>query len=89
LVYRFGGRSARWTAQNGLVGYVRTPTPSAGSTQVLRPEQDIAALWPDMLAIDNNHYGMSFVVRSPAKGQVADVTIGSLTFTRSQSPRRP
>ena len=85
LVYRFGGTFARWTEQQGLVGYVRMPMPTAGSTQVLRPEQDVAALWPDMLAIDNNHYGMSFVVRSPARGQVGDVTIGSMTFARSQA----
>jgi hypothetical protein len=73
-----------WAEQRGLVGYVRMPMPRAGSTQVLRPEQDVAALWPDMLAIDICHYGMSFVVRSPARGQVGDVTVGSMTFARSQ-----
>jgi hypothetical protein len=85
LVYRFGGPAARWTESGGLVGVVRRPTPAAGSTQVLTPEQDVATFWPDMLAIDNAHFGMSFVARSPRRGDVADVRVASVSFTRTQS----
>lgn len=85
LVYRFGGTALRWTEGGGIVGVVRAPTPAAGSTQVLSPETDVARFWPDLLPMDNALYALSFVARSGKHGDVADVTVGSLTFARSQS----
>jgi hypothetical protein len=85
LVYRFGGPVGRWKEGGGLIGVVRAPTPAAGSTQVLNPAKDVAAIWPDLVAIDNCFYGLSFVVRSPKRTAVADVRVASVTFTRSQS----
>ena len=61
------------------------PTPAAGSSQVLSPAQDVAAIWPDLVAIDNCFYGLSFVARSPKRTAVADVRVASVTFTRTQN----
>ena len=85
LTYRFGGTNARWTEGNGLLGVLRRPTPSAGSVLTLKPEQDVAALWPDMLAIDNSLFGMSFVASSPRRGEPVDMRIASTTFQRTQN----
>jgi hypothetical protein len=85
LIYRFAGTAARWTESNGLVGVVRAPAPTPGSTQVMKPEQDVARFWPDMLPMDNAFYGLSFIASSPKHGDVADVTVGSLTIARTQS----
>ena len=64
---------------------VGAPTPAAGSSQVLSPAQDVAAIWPDLVAIDNCFYGLSFVARSPKRTAVADVRVASVTFTRTQN----
>lgn len=85
LVYRFGGSAGRWTEKGGLLGVVSAPTPAPGSVQVLQPEQDVAALWPDMVAIDNALYALTFTARSPKKGAVADVKVSAFTFTRRQN----
>jgi hypothetical protein len=85
LVYRFGGTTGRWVEGGGLIGVVSAPTPAAGSSQTLVPQNDVAALWPGMVAIDNVHYGFSFVARSPKRTAVADIRIASVTMTRSQS----
>ncbi|MGE5293097.1 MAG: hypothetical protein ACM3ML_39120 [Micromonosporaceae bacterium] len=85
LVYRFGGAPGRWKEGNGLTGVVRAPTPSAGSVQVLNPATDVAAIWPDLVTIDNCFYGLSFVARSPKRTAVADVRVASMTFTRTQN----
>lgn len=85
LVYRFGGPVGRWQEGGGLIGVVRAPTPAAGSVQVLNPAKDVAAIWPDLVAIDNCFYGLSFVARSPKRTAVADVRVASVTFTRSQN----
>jgi hypothetical protein len=53
--------------------------------QVLRPVEDVAAIWPDLVAVDNGFYGLSLVARSPRRGAVADVHVASLTITRTQT----
>lgn len=85
LVYRFGGARGRWKEGSGLIGVVSAPTPVAGATQTLVPTQDIAALWPDLVAADNSSYGLSFVAKSPARGAVCDVSVRSVSFGRSRS----
>jgi hypothetical protein len=84
--YRFGALPrTRFTEGGGLVGVVTAPTPAKGSTVTLTPETDIASLWPNMLAIDNTLYGLSFTVRSPLKGAIADVEVQRLQVLRSRS----
>jgi hypothetical protein len=86
LVYRFGtSGSSRFTENGGLTGVVTAPRPAAGSVQTLAPEDDVAAIWPSMLAFDNCMYGLSFVARSPGRGAVADVRVQGLQIQRSQS----
>ena len=77
---RPAGVAGRWKEGNGLTGVVGAPTPAAGSSQVLSPAQDVAAIWPDLVAIDNCFYGLSFVARSPKRTAVADVRVASVTY---------
>lgn len=85
LVYRFGVPPGRWTENAGLTGVVGALAPAAGSVQVLNPAKDVAAIWPDLVAIDNSFYGLSLVVRSPRRTAVADVRVASMSFTRTQN----
>lgn len=85
LVYRFGGSRARFTADGGLTGVVQAPRPYNGSAQVLDLAADVAAFWPDLVAIDNCLFGLSFVVTSPRRTAVADARIASVTFRRTES----
>jgi len=85
LVYRFGTARRRWKKDHGLTGVVGLPRPHAGSSQTLVPTRDIAALWPDLVAIDNGSYGLSFRAWSPHRGAVCDVRLRSVRFHRSRS----
>jgi hypothetical protein len=85
LVYRFGGAPGRWTENGGLLGVVSLATPAPGSVQTFVPEQDVAAIWPGMLAIDNALYALSFTARSPKRTAVADVRVASVAFSRTQN----
>lgn len=86
LRYRFlrGGSVARFTESRGLVGVVQAPMPANGTTVTLNPQADIAAIWPDMMAIDNVSFLLSFVVTSPHVGVVADVNLKSVTVNRAR-----
>lgn len=86
LIYRFGGHvRRRYVGPDGRHGIVVLPTPAAGSVQRLRPEADVAALWPTMLAMDNVLYGNSVRVESPRRGAVANVRVASIHFVRSEN----
>ena len=85
LIYRFGGSTSRFLEGNGLTGVVSAPTPAAGSTQTLVPTRDVAALWPDLQAVDNSSYGLSFVGTSPRNTAVCDVRVASMTFARGRT----
>jgi hypothetical protein len=86
LVYRFGAATTgRWTEGGGLTGVVGMPRPAAGSTQVLKLVADAAAIWPDLVAMDNSFFGLDLTARSPERGAVADVKVASMTFTRTQT----
>lgn len=85
LIYRFGTSAGRWKEAGGLTGVIAAPAPAAGSAQVLNPAKDVAAIWPDLVAIDDCLYGLSFTARSPRRTAVADVRVASVTFTRAQS----
>lgn len=86
LRYRWirGTTPARFREGGGLVGVVRAPMPATGATVLLAPEADALALWPDMLALDNCSYGLSFVATSARSGVVADVNLRSVTVSRPQ-----
>lgn len=86
LVYRFGGTSSgRSLEGGGLVGVVRARLPASGTTVVLAPETDVAALWPTMWAADNVLFGLSFTVTSPSTGGKGDVAVSSCAFRRTRS----
>jgi hypothetical protein len=87
LIYRFGANrpERRWKENNGFTGVVRMPRPRAGTTQTLVPTRDIHAIWPEMVAIDNCSYGLSFRAKSPRRGAVCEVKVSSVRFTRSRS----
>ncbi|MFZ0324871.1 MAG: hypothetical protein WAN48_12175 [Actinomycetes bacterium] len=86
LCYRFGAfGSSRFTENSGLRGVVTAPRQASGTTVTLTPTADVAALWPDMLAMDNCFYGLAFVAKSPKKGAVADVNISAVQFVRTQN----
>jgi hypothetical protein len=84
LRYRFqpGATPRRFTEGNSLVGVVLAPMPANGTTVTLDPVPDIQALWPDLLAIDNVSFGLSFVVTSPRTGVVADVHLQQVVVNR-------
>ncbi len=86
LRYRFGSAgSGRFTENNGLRGVVTLPVQASGTMVTLRPDVDVAAIWPDMVAMDNGFYGLAFSARSPARGAVADISVSSVQIVRSQS----
>lgn len=84
LRYRFlaGASPLRFTEDKGLVGVVRAPLPAPGTTVTLDPHADIAALWPDMVAIDHGSFLLAFVATSPRSGAAADVVLQSVTVDR-------
>jgi hypothetical protein len=85
LRYRFGSLAqARFVDSSGLVGIVTNPTPLAGAQTTLNLTSDVAALWPDMLAIDNTFGMLSFVATSPNRGTVVDVQ-ASVQFVRTRN----
>jgi len=86
LVYRFGDlQSARFTERDGLYGVVTAPTPAPGTVVTLTPENDVAALWPSMAAIDNALFGLSLAVVSQRSGSLADVTVASCSIDRRRN----
>ena len=71
LRYRFGGTAAprKFLDANGIVGIVSNPTPSAGQHFTFDLTDDVAALWPDLVAFDNTFFMLAFVATSPAQGR--------------------
>lgn len=84
LWYRFGAGVAagRGTENGGLRGVVTCPLPASGTTVAMDLEADAVALWGNLYGIDNSFNSLAFVVRSPAKGSVADIQMTALTFER-------
>ncbi len=85
LRYQFGNLTpGRSLDASGLVGTVRNRTPAAGATFTFTPEQDVAALWPDLVAFDNTFFMLSFAATSPDQGAVTDVSV-TMQFARSHT----
>jgi hypothetical protein len=86
LRYRFGtGAAGRSLENGGLRGVVKAAPQTPGTTKTLNLGADIKALWPDMLAIDNCFFGLSFLVTSPKAGAVADIAVSGVQFVRTQN----
>jgi len=81
IAYRFGGGPPGRTT-NGLLGIVTVPVAvGAWNSVVLRPDQDIAALWPDM---DNRDFGLfKLVLGAVSRGGNAAGYFDYLRFARS------
>ncbi len=87
LRYRFSGSATapKYTLEAGGYSGVSTlPVPTAGATFSLDLTADVAALWSNMLALDNSFYGLSFTAKSAASGSVASATL-TLTIQRSRN----
>ncbi|HEU0101816.1 MAG TPA: CehA/McbA family metallohydrolase [Mycobacteriales bacterium] len=89
LRYRFGdGQPGRSLDRRGLTGIVSDRPPAPGAVSVLRPEEDIAALWPDLLAFDNGFTSLAFVATSPQRGAIAEVTVQGMVIDRNDANER-
>jgi hypothetical protein len=86
LRYRFGGTAGprRFVDASGIVGIVSNPTPSAGQQFTFDLTNDVAALWPDLVAFDNTFFMLAFVATSPKTGVVVDVSV-TMQFARSMN----
>jgi hypothetical protein len=91
LCYRFGQSltgplpSARYLESGGLIGVVSAPPIEPNTTQVLIPEDDIAILWPDLVAFDNCFYGLEFSATSQQSGAAVTVNVASMVIDRLRS----
>lgn len=85
LRYRFGNfTQGRTLDASGLVGIITNPKPAAGATFTFTPTDDVAALWPDLVAFDNTFFALSFAATSPAQSAVTDVSV-TMQFARSKN----
>ena len=74
LTYRLGGAARRARRAAGPEGEVDVPVPAGGfATVAVRPVDDIAALWPDLVAEDNalHRLRVGLAVRRGATGRAA------------------
>jgi hypothetical protein len=83
LSYRFGPGPQRREVR-GVLGIVWLPVPNgAWSTVTVTPEEDIAALWPDILAADNT-FGRLWLGATSRAGADARGCFDYLRFERTQ-----
>lgn len=90
LQYRLGGfeRHHRFTEADGLVGVVEQPVPVGRWYRLtVRPVEDIAALWPDLVAADNALSELRLGVRT-LDGKAARVVVDRLRFHRAERTGR-
>ena len=87
LIYRVGGTDAPGVHRAaGLTGYVGLTAPSGQwSTITLTPADDIALLWPDLLARDSTMKELSFAAGSRSNAP-AVCSVGFLRFARTSTP---
>lgn len=87
LIYRVGGTDAPGVHRAaGFTGYVGlTAPPGQWTTISLTPAQDIALLWPDLLAADSTMKELSFAAGSRSNAP-AVFSVGHLRFARTSTP---
>ena len=85
LSYRVGGAAApgtrRASARLGIITRAASPDAACWTSLVLRPQQDLAALFPDLDSRDFSLYGLELNAVS-ASGEMASGTFDYLRFTR-------
>jgi len=82
LQYRVGATGGRSTEQDGLLGVVPVGAGQAWQRLSLRPVDDIAALWPDIVAGDSGLLRLRLLARAKA-GATAVGAFDRLRFVRS------
>lgn len=83
LQYRVGAAgNRRSTEENGLLGVVPVSTGRGWQRLTLRPIDDIAALWPDLVAGDSGLYRLRLSARA-RRGATAAGAFDRLRFIRS------
>jgi hypothetical protein len=75
LTYRFGPSTGDRRAAAGRDGTVDVPTPAGWSTVDIRPVDDIAALWPDLVAEDNSLFRLRVGVLGPGSAAFRQVSV--------------
>ncbi|MFL6128742.1 MAG: hypothetical protein ACJ73E_06730 [Mycobacteriales bacterium] len=84
LTYRIGAADRRVRHATGHQGEVAVPVPAGGwSTISLRPVDDVAALWPDLVAADNAIHRLR-VGLTTRRGAVGRAAVRHVTFVRSR-----
>ena len=82
ISYRIGGRDPIGYSTQGILGVVHLPDPVVGawSPFTVDPVADVAKLWPDLIAPEDNAlYDVAFRVVT-ANGASAEMYVGQLTF---------
>jgi hypothetical protein len=90
LRYQFvAGATAKTysTTNGGLTGLVHMPAAKAGSMVIIKPEDDIVAIWPDVHPKDNGFFSLAFVATTAAA--VASSLSVSVTATFSRPENNP
>jgi hypothetical protein len=84
LAYHVGPFPARRRRVDGLAGVVEVPAPvGRRSTLALRPVEDAAALWPDLVAEDNALFRLRVGVAA-RRGATARYTVDLLRIDRDE-----
>ncbi|HEU4425064.1 MAG TPA: hypothetical protein VFR67_21250 [Pilimelia sp.] len=87
LAYHIGPYQAIRRRADGLAGVVQVPAPLwRWSTVTLRPVDDIAALWPGLVAEDNSLHKLRLGVAS-RRGAAARYAVDHLAIVRDQRER--
>ncbi|NEE04402.1 hypothetical protein G1H10_29955 [Phytoactinopolyspora halotolerans] len=84
LEYRFGGAEQAEHRAEGLLGIVRVPVvPRRWQRTTLRPVDDIARIWPDLVAEDNSLHQLRIGVRVD-EGERVRFVVDRLRFDRGR-----
>ncbi|MBA2416691.1 MAG: hypothetical protein H0V64_12560 [Geodermatophilaceae bacterium] len=83
LQYRIGAGAGRFTEESGLLGVVATRAGVGWRRLTLRLAEDVAAVWPDVVAGDAALYRLRLSVRA-RRGATARVVVDRLRFLRGR-----
>ncbi|MGI8533007.1 MAG: hypothetical protein ACR2KN_08385, partial [Geodermatophilaceae bacterium] len=82
LQYRVGAQQGRTTENGGLLGVVASRAQPGWQRLTLRLTDDVAALWPDLVAADAALYRLQLAVRA-RRGATATAVVDRLRFVRT------
>lgn len=83
LQYRVGPTAGRTTEGDGRLGVVSRPAPNTWIRMQMRPVDDIAALWPDLVAGDSGLFVLRLLVRA-RRGATVSAVVDRLRFVRQR-----